>query len=165
MSDMMAGLPSDEEFDAAIAAKLRQSGVEPPAAVANPDRTRTAHNIGERAQKPGLLQNLRSPLPAYVPSPQVKYLDPLTFPWIGVLGAAQSAGHEVSVHLRQDPAIGFRGKVISDTPLSKLDEMAAASLKAIRLERDTGSAPRREITTILLADVVAITTIEKIEKK
>lgn len=88
-----------------------------------------------------------------------------TFPWIGVLGAAQSAGHEVSVHLRQDPVTGFRGKIVNEPPLTNLEEVAAASIKTVKLERDTGNAPRREVTTILIADIVAVTVIEKIEAK
>lgn len=88
-----------------------------------------------------------------------------TFPWIGVLGSAQAGGHEVSVHLRQDPVTGFRGKIVNEPRLTDLEEVAAASIKTVKLERDTGGAPRREVTTVLIADIVAVTVIEKIEKK
>jgi hypothetical protein len=87
-----------------------------------------------------------------------------SFPWIGVLGSAQAGGHEVAIHLRHDPVVSFGGKVVNEPRLSDLDEVAAASIKTIKLERNTGSAPRRETTTILLADVIAVTVIEKIEK-
>jgi hypothetical protein len=146
------------------------------------------------AAKPGLMQNApgdppeyrypSSPtgrvLPNWAQPPQYQYpgyqkhydteimaqmISKSTFPWIGVLGSAQAGGHEVSVHLRQDPVTGFRGKIVNEPRLTDLEEVAAASIKTVKLERDTGGAPRREITTVLIADIVAVTVIEKIEKK
>lgn len=180
-----------DEFNADVDAILAKAGVPP---LSNPDRVKAgsskeSHETAERATgaaKPGLMQNVPGEPSAYsyggmMPTGRVPYapygrvrhdteilsqtINKAVFPWIGVLGAAQTAGHEVSVHLRQDPVTGFRGKITSETPLSELDEVAAASIKTVKLERDTGSAPRREFTTILIADIVAVTTFEKIEKK
>lgn len=166
------------DFDDQVNEALRRAGV-PPLPAANPDRTRVDHDItqqvtGARPREVKFSGTVTGRVPR-APQPQTtpygtrydtnsfaKVIDKTTFPWIGVLGAAQAAGHDVSVHLRDDPvAAKFVGKVVNEPPLADLDELAAASIKTVKIERDTGSAPRREITTVLLTDVAAITVIEK----
>jgi hypothetical protein len=162
---------SNAEFDAGVDAILAKAGVKP---LSNPDRVKTPSTEESKASHEAAQRATGSPTgrtSAYLPSyPGRKDYDTeimsqmitrSTFPWIGVLGSAQAAGHEVSVHLRQDPVPGFRGRIVNEPPLTDLDELAAASVKTVKLERDTGSAPRREVTTVLIADIVAITVIEK----
>lgn len=172
---------SNAEFDAGVDAILAKAGVKP---LSNPDRVKTpppeeskaSHEAAQRATgaadaiERGLFQK-SSPtgrMSAYMPPSYQSYAQLIaksSFPWIGVLGSAQAGGHEVSVHLRQDPVTGFRGKIVDEPRLTDLDEVAAASIKTVKLERDTGGAPRRETTTVLIADIVAVTVIEKVEKK
>lgn len=183
---------SNAEFDRGVDAILMRAGVPP---LSNPDRVKAAapsseeskasHDAAQRAtgaadaiasglygryQKSSPTGRMGLP-PSYqgIPGRDTEVMSRLitrsSFPWIGVLGSAQAGGHEVSVHLRQDPVPGFRGKIVNEPPLTDLDEVAAASVKTVKLERDTGAAPRREITTVLVADIVAVTVIEKLEKK
>lgn len=86
--------------------------------------------------------------------------------WVGLLGAAQTAGHEVVIHLREDPAVSIaRGQVANEPALSTLDEVGIVAIKTVRIERDTGAAPRREFVTVMLEDIAAVTVIEKIVSK
>lgn len=86
--------------------------------------------------------------------------------WVGLLGAAQTAGHEVSIHLREDPAVSIaRGHVANEPALFTLDEVGIVATKTVKIERDTGAAPRREFVTVMLEDIAAVTVIEKVEKK
>jgi hypothetical protein len=163
----MIGDPeSNAAFNASVDALLAKAGVPP---LSNPDRVKAppvkeSHETTQRVTgtaKSGLFQHV-------VQSAPYKYEYTADMhagrraPWVGVLGTAQEAGHEVSVHLREDPAVSIaRGKIVNDPALSNLDEIGIAAMRTVKIERDTGSAPRREVTTVLLEDIAAVTVIEK----
>lgn len=187
---------SNAEFDASVNAIIAKAGVQPlsnPDRVKTPsphDKYKDDHETAERvtgAARPGLMQGAKKPPPPYVPTSQTTGFTPPGWTtvhdtalhaqmiqqsagrrasWVGLLGTAQAAGHEVAVHLREDPSVVIvRGKIVNDPALSTLDEVGIVAVKTVKIERDTGGAPRREIVTVMLEDIAALTVIEKIEKK
>jgi hypothetical protein len=184
----LGDLAGNENFDREVEERLRAAGVEPPNAViakdnhetaaratgaANPKRVGLGQNVPPREAQPPYTRTGRvtgyAPPPSQFLMPQMsdggsKFYDIMArrrAAWVGVLGAAQTAGHEVSIHLREDPAVSIaRGKVVNEPALSTLDEVGIVAVATVKIERDTGAAPRRETVTVLLEDIATVTVIE-----